>query len=87
MLCHRPNLFPLCARAGAQLVLSGHTHGGQIALSRTLTPARLLGPYTMGFFREHGSQLYVHRGLGVVGGMPLRLGSAPEIALLTLRRS
>ncbi len=87
MLCHRPGLFPLCAKAGADLVLSGHTHGGQLALGRTLTPARLLGPYTMGYFRENGSQLFVHRGLGVVGGMPLRLGSPPELALLTLRRS
>ena len=87
MLCHRPNLFPLCAGAGAQLVLSGHTHGGQIALGPVFTPARLLGKYTMGYFREHGSQLFVHRGLGVVSGAPLRLGSAPELALLTLRRS
>ena len=44
-------------------------------------------PYTMGFYKRGGAQLFVHRGLGVVAGAPLRLGSRPEIALLTLRRS
>ena len=87
MLAHRPSLFPDCARAGAQLVLSGHTHGGQVALSPAWSLARLLGPYTMGHFQEGGAQLYVHRGMGTVGPAPLRLGSPPELALLTLRRS
>lgn len=87
MLAHRPSLFEPCARAGADLVLSGHTHGGQIALSPRWSFARLLGPYTMGHYRFGASQLYVHRGMGTVGPAPLRLGSPPELALLTLRRS
>ena len=86
MLAHRPSLFELCADAGAELVLSGHTHGGQIALTRQWSLARLLGPYTMGLYRRGAAQLYVHRGMGTVGPAPVRLGSAPEIALLTLRR-
>ncbi len=86
LLAHRPGLFDLCAAAGAQLVLSGHTHGGQLAFSPTLTPARLLGRYTMGYYREGPAQLYVHRGMGVVGAAPVRLGVPPELALLTLRR-
>ena len=86
LLAHRPSLFELCANAGAQLVLSGHTHGGQIALSPTWSLARLLGPYTMGLYQRKGSLLYVHRGMGTVGPAPVRLGSQPEIALLTLRR-
>jgi predicted MPP superfamily phosphohydrolase len=85
MLAHRPQLFPLCASAGAQLVLSGHTHGGQFAFSPRLSVARLLTPYTMGLYRRGTSQLYVHRGIGVVAGAPLRLGSPPEVALFTLR--
>jgi predicted MPP superfamily phosphohydrolase len=87
LLAHRPSLFHECAGAGAQLVLSGHTHGGQVALSPRWSLARAIGPYTMGFYRRGDAQLFVHRGLGVVAGMPLRLGSRPEIALLTLRRS
>ena len=86
MLAHRPSLFELCTRAGAQLVLSGHTHGGQIAFSPQWSLARLLGPYTMGLYRHEGAHLYVHRGMGTVGPVPVRLGSPPEIALLTLRR-
>ena len=86
MLAHRPSLFELCAKAGAQLVLSGHTHGGQIAFSPQWSLARLLGPYTMGLYRHEGAHLYVHRGMGTVGPVPVRLGSPPEIALLTLRR-
>jgi predicted MPP superfamily phosphohydrolase len=86
VLAHRPSLFEACAAAGAQLVLSGHTHGGQFALSPALSLARLLGPHTMGLYRSGGSTLYVHRGMGTVGPVPMRLGSPPEIALLTLRR-
>jgi len=86
MLAHRPSLFELCANAGAQLVLSGHTHGGQIALSPKWSLARILGPYTMGLYERDGAHLYVHRGMGTVGPAPVRLGSQPEIALLTLRR-
>jgi hypothetical protein len=87
LLAHRPGLFAGCAAAGADLVLSGHTHGGQIALSPSLSPARLITRYTMGQFREGRAQLYVHRGMGTVGAVPLRLGSRPELALLTLRSS
>jgi predicted MPP superfamily phosphohydrolase len=86
MLAHRPGLFEACQRAGAQLVLSGHTHGGQFALSPRWSMARALGPYTMGLYQNKQGILYVHRGMGTVGPVPLRLGSPPELALLTLRR-
>jgi len=86
LLAHRPGLFELCAAAGAQLVLSGHTHGGQLALSPTLSAARLIGKHTYGRYDEDGAQLYVHRGMGIVGAAPVRLGVPPELALLTLRR-
>ncbi|HUJ27883.1 MAG TPA: metallophosphoesterase [Myxococcales bacterium] len=85
VLAHRPSLFEDCAAQGAQLVLSGHTHGGQIALSPAWSLARVLGPYTMGLYRRGDSTLYVHRGMGTVGPMPVRLGSPPEIALIVLR--
>ena len=87
MLAHRPSLFHFCAESGADLVLSGHTHGGQFALSPTLTPARMITRYTMGEFAFGKSRLYVHRGMGTVGAVPLRLGSRPELALLILRGS
>jgi len=86
VLAHRPSLFDLCARQGAQLVLSGHTHGGQFALSPRWSLARALGPRTMGLYRSGSATLYVHRGMGTVGPVPMRLGSPPEIAFFTLRR-
>jgi predicted MPP superfamily phosphohydrolase len=86
MLAHRPSLFDLCARQGAQLVLCGHTHGGQFALSPRWSLARALGPRTMGLYRSSFATLYVHRGMGTVGPVPMRLGSPPEIAFFTLRR-
>jgi predicted MPP superfamily phosphohydrolase len=88
VLAHRPGLADQCARAGGNLVLSGHTHGGQFALSRRLSPARAIGHYVMGYYPlAGGAQLYVHRGMGVIGAVPLRLGAPPELALLTLRRA
>jgi predicted MPP superfamily phosphohydrolase len=40
----------------------------------------------LGHYQLGDAHLYVHRGMGTVGPAPLRLGSPPEIALLTLRR-
>jgi predicted MPP superfamily phosphohydrolase len=69
------------------LILSGHTHGGQIRLP-------LIGPialppngkfYPEGHFQVGTSQLYVNRGIGTVG-VPFRLNCPPEITHATLRR-
>jgi predicted MPP superfamily phosphohydrolase len=87
VLAHDPKLFDECAARGATLVLSGHTHGGQIAFplfARTLNPARIAFRYTAGSYRRGDAQLYVSRGAGTTG-VPLRIGSPSEIALITLR--
>jgi predicted MPP superfamily phosphohydrolase len=89
LLAHDPVLFPAAAALGATLVLSGHTHGGQVALPlwpRVLNAARLAYRYTAGLYRQDSSYLYVCRGAGTTG-LPLRVGAAAEIAILTLRRS
>ncbi len=91
LLCHAPDFADtvLAHRRGplVNLMLSGHTHGGQIRLP-------LLGPlilpsggqkYVEGYFRFGAMQLYVNRGIGTVG-LPLRLNCPPEITLFTLRR-
>jgi predicted MPP superfamily phosphohydrolase len=87
LLAHRPELFESAARAGVALTLSGHTHGGQIALplggTRVLSPGNLMSRYVRGLFERAGSYLYVNRGLGVVG-QAVRVGASREIALLTL---
>jgi hypothetical protein len=82
---HRPSEWEQALAAGARLTLSGHTHGGQINPIPGLNSARILGPRTEGLYREGGDLLYVSRGLGVVG-LPIRIGAAPEIVILTLKR-
>lgn len=87
LLAHDPEAFNAAADAGAELVLSGHTHGGQIAvpfLSRTMSLARLAHSYNVGFYYRGRSTLYVHPGLGTTGP-PIRLGAAPEVTILVLR--
>ena len=85
-LSHQPRSWHDAAAAGAQLTLSGHTHGGQIALTqRNLNVARIQGRYIAGEYRRRGAALYVSRGIGV-GAVPLRFGAPPEIDLLVLRR-
>jgi predicted MPP superfamily phosphohydrolase len=86
-LAHDPALFPKLARAGASLVLSGHTHWGQIAapfLATRYNISRLSFRYHAGMYREGGSTLYIHPGLGTTGP-PIRIGSPPEITVLRLR--
>jgi predicted MPP superfamily phosphohydrolase len=87
LLAHDPAAFDEAADAGADLVLSGHTHGGQVAVpffSRALSLASLAHPYNLGFYRRGRSTLYVHPGLGTTGP-PMRLGAAPEVTILVLR--
>ncbi|MET0595661.1 MAG: metallophosphoesterase [Polyangiaceae bacterium] len=87
LLAHDPELFPLAAQHGVNLVLSGHTHGGQVALPffpELLGLGRLAHRFHLGLYREGDSSLYVHPGLGTTGP-PIRVGVAPEIAILTLR--
>jgi predicted MPP superfamily phosphohydrolase len=87
LLAHRPELFDSAAAAGVALTLSGHTHGGQVALrlggERVLGPGNLMSRFTRGLFEQKGSYLYVNRGLGVVG-QPVRVGALREIAVFEL---
>jgi predicted MPP superfamily phosphohydrolase len=86
LLSHTPNVFPAAVQQGWDLVLSGHTHGGQLNLElfgEQLNLVRLVTPYTYGHFQEGRSQLWVTRGLGTVG-IPARIGAPPEVVLIRL---
>ena len=86
LLAHRPGAFDGAAPRGIPLTLAGHIHGGQIYLPVIgWSAGRLITKYVMGHFRQGSSQLYVSRGIGVVG-VPIRVFVPPEIALLELRR-
>ena len=70
------------------LILSGHTHGGQVRLPGLGAPARFATKdlkYDRGLFRRGETQLYVSSGTGMIG-LPVRLGVRPEIAVLRLKR-
>lgn len=85
LLAHNPIILRRAARAGVDLVLSGHTHGGQVSLrserSASGRPRRRL---LKGLARQGETQIYVSRGLGTVV-LPVRFGCPPEVSLLELR--
>jgi len=85
LLAHNPIILRRAARAQVDLVLSGHTHGGQVTLrpekSRSGRPRRRL---LRGLGRQGNTQIYVTRGLGTVV-LPIRYGCPPEVSLLELR--
>ena len=87
LLAHNPIILRRAARAGVDLVLSGHTHGGQVSLrserSASGRPRRRL---LRGLARQGETQIYVTRGLGTVV-LPVRFGCPPEVSLLELRCS
>jgi uncharacterized protein len=83
LLMHRPDAFPRAAELGFALVLSGHFHGGQVALpvaGGRFNAARLLTRFDRGAYRAAGTLLYVSRGIGFAGPR-LRFASPPEIAV------
>jgi predicted MPP superfamily phosphohydrolase len=82
LLSHNPSFYPT-AQSQADLVLSGHTHGGQITLF--INPAELVlrHGYVRGHYSHGESQIYVNRGFGTAGP-PARVGSPPEVTRIIL---
>lgn len=85
LLAHDPRRIREAAELNIPLVLSGHTHGGQIVLP-------VLGAWNRGFFptmqgtlERENSVLFVSRGIGMVY-VPMRVNCPPEVAILTLER-
>jgi uncharacterized protein len=87
LLAHRPGAWDSAVPRGIPLTLAGHIHGGQLYVPGIgWSAGRLITKYVMGHFARGSSQLYVSRGIGVVG-VPIRVFTPPEIALFELRRS
>ncbi len=88
LLNHDPSAFAALPGDVADLVLSGHTHGGHIGIQlgpeRAITVVGLVGIPDQGLFERGDMRLFVTRCVGFYG-YPMRLGIPPEIALLTLR--
>lgn len=70
------------------LMLSGHTHGGQVGIEykgEILSPARVAYNQFAGLYKENEQYLYINRGIGTTGP-PVRVGVPPEITKIILRK-
>lgn len=85
LLSHNPGIVRRAALRAVDLVLSGHTHGGQVHVPLIGAPGVYGVPKELvaGHARLGATQIYVNRGLGTVI-VPVRLGSCPEITVFTL---
>lgn len=83
LMSHNPDVFPEAVRRRVSLVVSGHTHGGQIRIPGLSVLVRM-SRFSLdeGRFAVEDSELIVSRGLGVTG-LPLRYACPPEALLLT----
>jgi predicted MPP superfamily phosphohydrolase len=83
LLYHRPVGLERVAPLGIDLMLSGHTHRGQLWPLTYIS--RLIFPRQYGLYRHGRGQLFVSRGIGT-WGPPMRVAAPPEVVLITLRR-
>lgn len=89
LLAHNPSVFSDAAEQGVALTMSGHTHGGQIAvplLARWLNLTRMTQPYTLGIYRRGQTTLVVSGGMGCTG-LAIRVGVVPEITIWEVSQS
>lgn len=84
LLAHHPHSFDAAAEAGLPLTLSGHTHGGQLALGQGLSVGNLMYKYVSGLYEKPGAKLLVSNGTG--NWFPLRINAPAEIIEITLTR-
>lgn len=84
LLDHRPDSIYENAKAGVDLQLSGHTHGGMMPLLAQIVKKANKG-FNSGHYFVEDAQLYLSNGTGIWNGFPLRLGYPAEITLLTIK--
>jgi predicted MPP superfamily phosphohydrolase len=86
LLAHDPRRLAEAAALKIPLVLSGHTHGGQVVLPLVGPVAAQKFPVVAGIGTRENTTMFVSKGLGTVY-VPVRINCKPEIAVLTLRSS
>ncbi len=84
LLAHDPRRLTEAAALSVPLVLSGHTHGGQVVLPGVGAIAARKFPVVAGIARRDRTTMFVSQGLGTVY-VPIRVNCPPEVVLLTLR--
>ena len=85
LLVHAPHRLPIAEEAGISLQLCGHTHGGQFPPASWIT-SRVYGRYVHGLHRFGRLLVFTNWGVGT-WGPPLRVGTNPEIVLVTFASS
>jgi predicted MPP superfamily phosphohydrolase len=85
LLAHDPRRLAEAALLKIPLVLSGHTHGGQVVLPVVGAVAAQKFPVIAGMGRRDSTTIFVSRGVGTVY-VPVRVNCPPEVALVTLSR-
>jgi predicted MPP superfamily phosphohydrolase len=85
VLAHNPRTVEYLAERRCDLMLSGHTHGGQVNVPGLGRPAlsRQARRFAAGMYRYGRTQIYVNKGIGF--GFRFRFGVRPEVAVLTLQ--
>jgi len=86
LLAHSPEIFRRVKNKKIGIILTGHTHGGQVnipILSRLVLPMRYGKKYKEGLFKEQGTYMYVNRGIGTTI-LPIRFNAPPVIGLIDL---
>jgi uncharacterized protein len=87
LVSHNPDLAETLTDARVGVMLSGHTHGGQVVFpggGAPFVPSRYGSKYLKGLVRAPHTSVYVSRGLGC-SGVPVRFASRPELTLFTLK--
>jgi uncharacterized protein len=84
LLAHTPSRLTEAAALGLPLMLSGHTHGGQVVLPGLGPVAARNFPIVSGHGRRENTSAFVSRGVGTVY-VPIRIACPPEIAVVTLK--
>jgi uncharacterized protein len=84
LLAHDPRRLTEAAALNVPLVLSGHTHGGQVVLPGLGAVAARKFPVADGAVRRERTTMFVSRGLGTIY-VPVRINCPPEVAVLTLQ--
>jgi len=86
LLAHDPRRLTEAAALRIPLVLSGHTHGGQVVLPLVGAVAAQKFPVVAGIGQQNQTTIFVSRGIGTVY-VPVRINCPPEVAMLTLQPS
>jgi len=87
LLAHSPHIVQAVRQTPFDLILVGHTHGGQVNLpliNGVWLHQRPTRRYLQGFYDVQGSPLYVNRGIGTTT-VPVRIGARPEVTHFTFR--